>query len=145
MAQFPAQYATFSVAGMHLGVEVLEVQEVLCDQALRKVPLAPPELAGLINLRGQIVPALDVRRLLGLAERDRDADPVTVVLRTEQGAVSLQVDEMDDVLELDADSFEPPARNLDPALARVLRGVHKLNDRLLLVLDTARTVELGAR
>lgn len=145
MPRFPVQYATFEVAGLHLGVEVLEVREVLCNQILRQVPLAPGELAGLINLRGQIVPALDMRRLLHLPARPEGADPVTVVLRTEQGAVSLQVDEMNDVLELDADSFELPARNLDPALGRVLRGVHKLPDRLLLVLDTARTVELGGR
>jgi len=143
------QYATFVVAGQFLGVDVLEVQEVLRGQSMTRVPLAPPVVEGLINLRGQIVPALDMRCLLGLppraAEPGGSESPaaVSVVVRSIDGAVSLQVDEIEDVIELDAGSFEAPPPNIEGALRTLFAGVHKLEGRLLLVLDTARTVERG--
>jgi purine-binding chemotaxis protein CheW len=137
------QYATFVVCGHHIGVPVLEVQEVLRAQRVTRVPLAHEVVEGLINLRGQIVPALDMRRLLGLPPRDAGAEPLSVVVRAVSGAVSLQVDEIGDVLELDAGTFELPPRNLDASIRALLEGVHKLKDRLLLVLDIRRTVEVG--
>ncbi len=145
------QYATFIVGAQYLGVEVLGVQEVLRDQRLTKVPLAPDSVAGLINLRGQIVPAIEMRRLMQLEPRDPDATTFSVVVRTEHGAVSLQVDGIGDVIELGADSFEPPPQNLNPELRTFLRGVHKITeknnagtrDRLLLVLDKQRAVDVG--
>ena len=133
-------YATFMLAGHHLGVDVLEVQEVLSAQALTPVPLARATVEGLINLRGQIVPALNLRRLLLMPPRPPETPAVSVVVRTENGAVSLQVDEIGDVVELDAAAFEPPPRNLDDRLKRVIRGIYKLDRQLLLVLDTGRTV-----
>ena len=138
------QYATFLLDGHHLGIGVLEVQEVLRDQRLTPVPLAPHAVAGLINLRGQIVPELDMRRLLRLPPRPPQAVAFSVVVRTEHGAVSLQVDEIDDVLELDASSFEFTPPNVDAHLRSLLAGVHKLKDHLLLILDTPRTVSAGA-
>ncbi len=138
-----SQYATFSVSGHYLGVPVLEVQEVLREQRLTRVPLAPEVVEGLINLRGQIVPALDMRRLLHLPPREEELLPLSVVLRTEGGAVSLQVDEIGDVVELDTATFELPPRNVDEGLRTLLRGIHKMNDGLLLVLDTSRTVDVG--
>jgi len=138
------QYATFLVAGHYLGVDVLGVQEVLRQQKLTPVPLAPDVVEGLINLRGQIVPALDMRRLLHLPPRDPAISPLSVVVRTEHGAVSLQVDEIGDVVDLDNSSFERPPRNVAAELARLLQGVHKLRDRLLLILDTRRTVDVAA-
>ena len=137
------RYATFVVAGHTLGIRVLEVQEVLRQQRLTPVPLAPEVVAGLINLRGQIVPALDMRRLLHLPAREQGADSFSVVVGMEHGAVSLQVDEIGDVLELDDSSFECPPQNTDAHLRTLLSGVHKLKDRLLLVLDTRRTAEVG--
>jgi purine-binding chemotaxis protein CheW len=138
------QYATFVVGGHYLGIDVLGVQEVLRQQRLTRVPLAPDVVEGLINLRGQIVPALDMRRLLHLPSRDPAITPLSVVVRTEHGAVSLQVDEIGDVVDLDAASFERPPRNVEPALARLLLGVHKLRERLLLILDTRCTVDVAA-
>lgn len=138
------QYATFLVSGHYLGVDVLGVQEVLRQQRLTRVPLAADVVEGLINLRGQIVPALDMRRLLHLPPRDPEIAPLSVVVRTDQGAVSLQVDEIGDVVDLDSSSFERPPRNVAPELARLLEGVHKLRDRLLLILDTRRTVDVAA-
>ena len=143
------QYATFVVAGQFLGVDVTEVQEVLRGQSMTRVPLAPPVVEGLINLRGQIVPALDMRCVLGLLPRLRDPNgtespgAVSVVVRSAHGAVSLQVDEIEDVIELDTRSFEAPPPNIDGALRPLFAGVHKLEGRLLLVLDIGRTVERG--
>jgi purine-binding chemotaxis protein CheW len=138
------QYATFRVGGHFLAIPVLDVQEVLRGQRLTPVPLAPDAVTGLINLRGQIVPALEMRRLLSLPPRDGESDPLSIVVRTEQGAVSLQVDEIGDVLELDGLTFEIPPQNVDSHLRSRLVGVHKSKDRLLLVLDIRRTVDLNA-
>lgn len=138
------QYATFRVGGHNLAIGVLDVQEVLREQRLTPVPLAPEAVAGLINLRGQIVPALEMRQLLGLPPGHRELQPLSIVVRTEQGAVSLQVDEIGDVLELDGSTFEFPPQNVDPHMRSRLVGVHKLKDSLLMVLDIRRTVDLSA-
>lgn len=138
-----SQYATFLLDGHYLGVPVCDVQEVLRRQRLTRVPLAPKVVAGLINLRGQIVPALEMREMLHLPARRPGEETFSVVIRTEDGAVSLQVDEIGDVLELDQTSFEAPPRHLDAHLRGLLQGVHKLKGRLLLVLDTGRAVDVS--
>src|SRR5438046_2560899 len=95
-----AQYCTFMVADLFFGIDVRRVQEVLRGQEVTPVPRAPAVIEGLINLRGQIVPAVDVRRRLGLAPRSADAQPMNMVVRTEEGAASLLVDEIGDVLDV---------------------------------------------
>ena len=121
---------------------MLQVQEVIRAQAMTRVPLAPMAVTGLINLRGQIVTAIDLRRRLGLADRPVGVEAMNVVVRTDDGAVSLLVDEIGDVLEVTADAFEPPPETLDPTARGLIRGVYKLADRLLLVLETEPTVGL---
>lgn len=138
------QYATFLVDGLFFGVEVLQVQEVLRYQQMTRVPLAPGVVEGLINLRGQIVTALDMRRRLRLPPRPEGKAPMNAVVRTAGGAVSLLVDEIGDVVEVDAGAFEQPPDNVDPSARELLRGVYKLKDRLLLILDTERTIDLIA-
>ncbi len=138
------QLATFHVAELFFGVDVLRVQEVLAWQPMTPVPLAPEVVEGLINLRGQIVTAVDMRRRLGLPPRDGEAAPMNLVIRTEDGPVSLLVDDIGDVLEADAAAWERPPENLSPAARELVRGVYKLEGRLLLVLDVERTVELAA-
>ncbi len=138
------QYATFFVDGLFLGIDVLQVQEVFRYQEMTQVPLAPGVVEGLINLRGQIVTALDMRRRLNLKPRTGGEKPMNAVVRTEEGAVSLLVDEIGDVLDVQADAFEPPPDNLPPAARDLLRGVYKLKDRLLLILDTDKTIDLDA-
>ena len=101
-------------------------------------------IEGLINLRGQIVTAIDMRRRLGLPPRAGDKSPMNMVVRTTDGAVSLLVDEIGDVLDMDAATYERTPENLDPAARELIRGVYKLKDRLLLVLDAERTVDLAA-
>ncbi|HEY1190289.1 MAG TPA: chemotaxis protein CheW, partial [Gemmata sp.] len=106
------QFCTFSLAGYFFGVEVLKVREVTRAQPMTRVPLAHPVVRGLINLRGQIVTALDLRRRLELPERPADQEPVNVVLSTDDGAVSLLVDEIGDILTLPGDAFERPPETL---------------------------------
>ena len=104
------------------------------------MPLAPPVVRGLINLRGQIVTAIDLRRRLDLSDRPADQLPVNVVVHTDDGAVSLLVDEIGDVLEVPEELFERPPETLQGTARELIRGAYKLPDRLLLILDTERTV-----
>ena len=129
---------TFTVDAGLYGVDVMEVQEVIRRQEITRVPLAPPVVRGLINLRGQIVTAVDLRRRLELPERPADGLTRNVVLRTADGIVSLLVDEVGDVVEVDDESFEPPPVTLRGVARDLVRGAYKLKDRLLLVLDTER-------
>jgi purine-binding chemotaxis protein CheW len=137
------QFSTFFVGDMFFGVDVLHVQEVLCFQPMTPVPQAPQVIEGLINLRGQIVTAIDMRRRLGLPPRAGDQALMNIVVRTADGAVSLLVDEIGDVLDMDAANYERPPENLDPAARELIRGVYKLKDRLMLALDEERTVDLA--
>jgi purine-binding chemotaxis protein CheW len=137
------QYATFYLDGFFFGIEVLQVQEVLRYQEMTRVPLAPEVVEGLINLRGQIVTAIDMRKRLKLRPRPEGMLPMSMVVRGADGAVSLLVDEIGDVVEVDRESFERPPENLEGVARELIRGVYKLKHRLLLVLDTERAVEVG--
>jgi purine-binding chemotaxis protein CheW len=136
------QFSTFYLDRLLFGVEVARVQEVLRYQEMTPVPLAAPVVSGLINLRGQIVTALDLRRRLKLTERATDRLPMNVVVRVGEEAVSLLVDEIGDVLEVDDDAFELPPETLQGEARRLIRGAYKLEDKLLLVLDTDEVVSV---
>jgi purine-binding chemotaxis protein CheW len=111
---------------------------------MTRVPLAPPVVRGLINLRGQIVTAIDLRRRLGLPDRAADRLPVNVVVTTDDGAVSLLVDEIGDVLQVPEAAFERPPDTLRGPARDLIHGAFKLDDRLLLILNTDRAVALAA-
>ena len=136
------QYATFFLNNLFLGVEVLKVQEVIRYQEMTRVPLAPTMIQGLINLRGQIVTAIDLRRRFEFPARAEGQLPMNVVVRSEDGAVSLLVDEIGDVVEIEDDAYERPPETLIGAARELVTGVYKLKKRLLLILDTERTVSL---
>jgi purine-binding chemotaxis protein CheW len=136
------QYCTFYVNGHYFGVDVLKVQEIIRYQEMTRVPLAHHVVRGLINLRGQIVTAIDLRRRLEFADRSADQLPVNVVVQTDDGAVSLLVDEIGDVLEVPEKLFERPPDTLKGMARELIRGAYKLPDSLLLILDTERTVSL---
>lgn len=136
------QFATFFVDGLLFGVEVLRVQEVLRYQEMTPVPRAESVIEGLINLRGQIVTAIDVRRRLGLGSRDSDRTPMNMVVRSDDGAVSLLVDEIGDVLDVEESAFEAVPENVSPGIRELTTGVYKLKERLLLVLDTSKAIEI---
>jgi len=137
------QFCTFFVNGLFFGVEVLKVQEVIRYQGMTRVPLAPTMIQGLINLRGQIVTAIDLRRRLELAPRETDELPMNVVVRSDDGAVSLLVDEIGDVVEIQDDIYERPPETLKGVARELVQGVYKLKERLLLILDTEKTVNLA--
>jgi purine-binding chemotaxis protein CheW len=138
------QFATFVVGELYFGVEVLQVQEVLKYQPMTKVPLMPGVVRGLINLRGQIVPAIDLRERLSLAPRSDERLPMNVVVRTTGGVVSLLVDEIDDVLEIDAHEEEATPATVTGAARDLITGVYKLKDQLLLALDVERAAVVEA-
>ena len=137
------QYCTFYVDGLFFGVDVLRVQEVIRYQEMTRVPLASHVVSGLINLRGQIVTAIDLRRRLDMADRPAGQVPMNVVIRTVDGAVSLLVDEIGDVVEVDSAEFERAPETIAGAAAELVTGVYKMKDRLLLILDVEQTVQLG--
>ncbi len=135
-------YCTFELDGLFFGVEVLQVQEVIRYQRMTAVPLAHPVVSGLINLRGQVVTAVDLRRRLGMAERPAGELPMNVVVRTDDGPVSLLVDEIGDVIDVEDTGFETAPETLDPLTRELVIGVYKLETRLLLVLDVDRALQL---
>src|SRR5262249_1382936 len=135
------QYCTFFVDGHYCGLDVRKVQEIIRYQEMTRVPLAPPVVRGLINLRGQIVTAIDLRQRLELKDRPADQRPVNVVVQTEEGAVSLLVDEIGDVVEVSEELFERPPETLTGIGRELIRGAYKMQDRLLLLLDSEKTLE----
>ena len=140
MSQATKQFCTFFLNDLFFGVEVLRVQEVLRQQPMTRVPLASATVRGLINLRGQIVTALDLRARLELPARPQALPPMNVVVRTPDGAVSLLVDEIGDVVEIADDIFERSPETLTGVARELVQGVYKLPERLLLILDTEKTV-----
>lgn len=142
MDAVPTTLCTFRLDGVRFGVDVDRVQEVIRHQKMTRVPLAPPAVRGLINLRGRIVPALDLRRRLALREREAGEQPVNVLVVTQTGVVSLLVDEIGDVLALDPSCFEEPPATVQGEARELIRGAYKLTDGLVLVLDVERAVRL---
>lgn len=136
------QFCTFRLDGLFCGIDILQVQEIIRRLSFTRIPLAPPLIEGLVNLRGQIVTAIDMRLRLGLPPRSGDKPPTHVVVRTEDGAASLLVDEIGDMMELSDETFEPPPDTVQGNARELISGVYKLDRGLLLVLDTNKTVNL---
>ncbi len=137
------QFCTFYLDGHMFGVKVEQVQEVFRYQEMTKVPLAPPEVRGLINLRGQIITAIDLRQRLGMAPLPEGKLPMNVVVRTKDGVVSLLVDEIADVLEVSEDTYERPPETIPNEVRQLVLGVYKLPDKLLLILDSEKAVNVN--
>jgi purine-binding chemotaxis protein CheW len=135
-----SQLATFWLDGDLFGVEVEHVQEVLRSQSITRVPLAPSAVAGLINLRGQVVTAIELRERLGRQPRPAGQEAVVIVVRLHGEAVSLLVDSIADVVDVDVRDFEAPPDTLDGAGRELIRGAYKLAGQLLLALDVNRAV-----
>lgn len=137
------QFCTFYLGDFFFGVRVENVQEVFRYQEMTRVPLAHSVVRGLINLRGQIITAIDLRARLGMEKLQAGRMPMNVVVRTNEGVVSLLVDKIADVLEVSEDSFERPPDTIDELTRELVQGVYKLENKLLLVLDTEKTVNMG--
>jgi purine-binding chemotaxis protein CheW len=138
------QYCTFYLGDQCFGLDVLRVQEIVRHQPLTRVPLAHPMVRGLINLRGQIVTAMDLRKRLNLPASTEISEPVNVVVQTDEGAVSLLVDEIGDVLEVSEENFERPPSTLQGTARDLIQGAYKLPDQLLVILDPERIVTVPA-
>ena len=129
---------------MNLGIAVQNVQEVFRFQKLTRVPLSNSVLRGLMNLRGQIVTTIDLRQRFELPARsESESPPMNVVIRTADGPVSLLVDEIDDVVEVARERFEHPPETLQNIDRQLITGAFKLDDRLLLILDTERAISIA--
>lgn len=135
------QFCTFFLEGLFFGVEVDKVQEVIRHLPTTRVPLAPEVIGGLINLRGQIVAALDLRRRLELPARPVGQTPMNVVVRSDDGAVSFLVDEIGDVVEVEEQDFERVPDTLRGTTRELIRGTFKMKGRLLLLLDTEQALK----
>jgi purine-binding chemotaxis protein CheW len=136
------QYCTFLVGDFCFGVAVNRVQEVVRYQPLTPVPLAPAEVTGLINLRGQIITTIDLRRRLQLPNRVGPAQPTNLLVTTTDGPISFQVDQIEDVVDVDPDSIERAPEMLDASLRSCIAGVSKQRERLLLILDESKAMDL---
>jgi purine-binding chemotaxis protein CheW len=136
--------ATFTIGGRSFGVDVSRVQEVVRPQEVTPIPLAPPGVAGLINLRGEIVTALDLGVRLGSETRASDR-AMNLIMTSDQGPVSLLVDEAGEVLEVDEERFELPPASLRGPARELIIGTYPLEDRLLTELDVAIVIDDTAR
>lgn len=136
-------FCTFRVGRMTLGVDVLRVQEVIRQQAITSVPLSPEAVSGLMNLRGQIVTALDLGRCLDVTD-DEDVPLMNVVIRTVDDTVSLRVHEIGDVVVVDPEQLELPPDTLQAAARSLISSVCRMEDGLLLILDTDAVLAAAA-
>lgn len=139
------QFCTFLIDGVMYGIAVEHVQEIIRHLPTTRIPLAPDSVAGLINLRGQIVPAIDVRRCIGAAARTGDALPTNVVVNAADGTVSFLVDDVGDVLEVSEADYEPPPEHLRGNRRHLLEGVYKLESGLMTVVAIEELISLATQ
>jgi purine-binding chemotaxis protein CheW len=135
------EFTSMTIAGQLFGIPVLTVQDVIGEQRITRVPLAPPEIAGTLNLRGRIVTAIDMRRRLGLPPRPPENPGMNVVVERSGELYSLIVDSVGEVLSLDGEVFERNPATLDPVWRDVSTGVCRLEKELMVVLDVARILD----
>ncbi len=137
------EYVTVIIAGQLFGLPISQVQDVFIPDRLTRVPLASPEIAGVLNLRGRIVTAIDMHCRLGLGKRSQDRSPMAVGIEFRGESYGLIIDSVGEVLNLAESAREPNPVNLDPHLASVSAGVHRLDKQLLVVLDVDRVLDAG--
>jgi purine-binding chemotaxis protein CheW len=137
------EYVTAMVGGQLFGLPILRVQDVFIPERLTRVPLAPPEITGVLNLRGRIVTLIDMRRCLGLEVRADVGQPKAIGVEWRGESYGLLIDSVGEVLKLDDAAREPNPINLDPRLARACAGIHRLDGQLLMVVDVDRVLDAG--
>jgi purine-binding chemotaxis protein CheW len=129
------EYVTVMIGGQLFGLPISRVQDVFMPDRLTRVPLAPPEIAGVLNLRGRIVTLIDMRRRLGLPPRNDNKPSMAVGIELRGESYGLLIDTVGEVMKLGETTLEPNPVNLDPRLARVSGGVHRLDGQLMVILD----------
>jgi purine-binding chemotaxis protein CheW len=140
------QFTTFYLNDTYFGIDIQTVREIIRHRLTTPIPLAPPDICGLIDLRGQIIPVVDLQSRLGIPNDSSlpaiaDEDRYNIILRDDNELVSLLVSDIGDVLELSDEDFEPPIATLQGAIRSFVRGAYKLDDRLLLILDPEKVLE----
>lgn len=138
----PVQYSTFTVANRIYGIEVSRVQEIVLPLNMTQVPLAPKFVRGLINLRGQVATAIGLRELFGLDPAPFDNRPFNVVCRLNGVLLSLLIDEVGDVVEVGADSFEKVPSTIPTEIRRFLSGVHMVSPSILSIIDLDKVIDV---
>ncbi len=139
------EFVTFIVGSQLCGIPVLKVQDVLGPQRITRVPLAPPEVAGSLNLRGRIVTAVDLRLRMGLEARPEEDKGMSVVVEHQGELYSLVVDSVGEVLNLSADTFESNPATLDSVWRQFSEGVYRLKEGLLVVLNGDSLLDYGSK
>jgi len=139
------EYVTAMIGGQLFGLPILRVQDVFAPERLTKVPLAPAEIAGVLNLRGRIVTLIDMRRRLGLGRREDNNPAMAVGVESRGESYGLLIDSVGEVLKLDDIAREPNPTNLDPRLASVSTGIYRLEGQLLMVLDVDRVLDIAVK
>ncbi len=136
-------YVTIWLDGQMCGIPVLEVQDVLSRQVITEVPLSPAAVAGVLNLRGQIVTAIDLRKRLNLQRREDDAEEMNIVVEYQSEPYSLIIDKVGDVLSLSDEAYEKNPVTLEPCWQGVSNGIYRLEEDLLVVLDIEKLLTFG--
>lgn len=139
----PRVLVTLTVAGQLCGIPVDSVRDILGEQSITRIPLAPPEIAGSLNLRGRIVTAIDLRRRLGLAPAPAGQQRMSVVVEQGGELYALLIDQASEVMSLGVNTFERNPPTLSPAWAQFSTGIYRLDGRLLVVLDVSRLLNFS--
>jgi len=137
------EYVTAMIGGQLFGLPIVRVQDVFIPERLTRVPLAPPEIAGVLNLRGRIVTLIDLRRRFGLGQREVGEVVMAIGVESRAESYGLLIDSVGEVLKLDDAAREPNPVNLDQRLARVSAGIYRLDGQLLIVVDVDRVLDIG--
>jgi len=138
------EYVTVMIGGQLFGLPISRVQDVFMPDRVTRVPLSAPEIAGVLNLRGRIVTAIDMRRRLGLPPRTDDKPSMAVGIELKGESYGLLIDTVGEVMKLGEDTREPNPVNLDARLARVSAGVHRLDGQLMVILDVDYVLNTAA-
>ena len=139
------EFVTAMIGGQLFGLPIQRVQDVFVPERLTRVPLAPPEIAGVLNLRGRIVTLIDMRDRLGLKKRGNNGPAMAIGVELGGESYGLLIDSVGEVLKLDDSTREANPINLDPRLARVSTGIHRLEGQLLIVVDVDRVLDIGSK
>ena len=138
------EYVTAVIGGQLFGLPISRVQDVFMPQRLTRVPLSSAEIAGVLNLRGRIVTVVNMRARLGLPKNDDGKPPMAVGVDLRGESYGLLIDTVGEVMKLGETTHEPNPVNLDPRLARVSGGVHRLDGQLMVILDVDSVLNASA-
>jgi purine-binding chemotaxis protein CheW len=141
-ADLLTEYVTVTIGGHMFGLPIFRVQDVFVPVGLTRVPLAPPEVAGILNLRGRVVTAIDMRSRLDFGEREPGTPVMAIGIELKGESYGLLVDAVGEVMQLHNSACEAKPANLDPRLSRVAAGIYRLEGQLMVVLDVDRVLDI---